>query len=403
MFFAGIDWADDHHDIVVINEQAEQCDSFRIKHSHQGFTTLEERLKALTCDPANIACIIETSSGLLVSFLLDNGFRVYPVNPNTLERKRKPSKAKTDAIDARLLARHGRNEIDELRPLKPDSSIVEELKVLTRDQAMLIEQQTRLINQLKDCLKSYYPVALMFFTRLQQKVTLAFLETYPTLEHVRQDHPQNIAQFLKNQKHPKPNEAAQKIYTLALEKQLTARMPTVRGKVRLLLTLIRQLKTLMQDIGEYDKEIEKLFFGHTDSAIFSSLPGAGPRLAPRLLSEFGDDRSRFLSYESITSLSGVAPVPKTSGKNTFTVGKRNAYVKPFHQALYHFARQTSLYEPWSKEYYQSKRAQGKSHSATIRQLANVWCRIIFAMWQNNEAYSQEKFLAARQKHKQRVA
>ena len=171
----------------------------------------------------------------------------------------------------------------------------------------------------------------------------------------------------------------------------------------MLLTLIRQLKILMQDIDEYDKEIEKLFFDHTDSTIFISLPGAGPRLAPRLLSEFGDDRSRFQSYESITSLSGVAPVPKKSGKNTFTVGKRTAYVKPFHQALYHFARQTSLYEPWSKEYYKSKRAQGKSHSATIRQLANVWCRIIFAMWKNNETYNPEKFLAARQKHKLRAA
>ncbi len=40
MFFAGIDWANDHHDIVVIDEQAKQCYSFRIKHSHQGFTTL---------------------------------------------------------------------------------------------------------------------------------------------------------------------------------------------------------------------------------------------------------------------------------------------------------------------------------------------------------------------------
>ena len=403
MYFAGIDWADDHHDIVVIDEQAKQYDSFRIKHSHKGFTTLEERLKSLTCDPANIACIIETSSGLLVSFLLDKGFRVYPVNPSTLERKRKPSKAKTDAIDARFLARYGRNEFDELRELKPDSLIVEELKVLTRDQAMLVEQQTRLVNQLKDCLKSYYPVAIMFFTRIHQKTTLAFLETYPTLEHVRQDHPQNIAQFLKNQKHPRPNETAQKIYTLAMEEQLTARMPTVRGKVRLLLTLIRQLKTLMQDIAEYDKEIEKLFFEHADSTIFSSLPGAGPRLAPRLLSEFGDDRSRFLSYESVTSLSGVAPVPKTSGKNTFTVSKRTAYVKPFHQALYHFARQTSLKEPWSKEHYQSKRAQGKSHSATIRQLASVWCRIIFAMWQNNEPYCSEKFLTAGKKHKQNAA
>ena len=117
MYFAGIDWADDHHDITVWDEQTKELDSFRIKHSHKGFQTLSERLKAVAGDPGDCACIIETSNGLLVSFLVESGFRVFPVNPNTLERKRRPSGAKTDKIDARLLAKHGRNEIGELREL----------------------------------------------------------------------------------------------------------------------------------------------------------------------------------------------------------------------------------------------------------------------------------------------
>lgn len=403
MYFAGIDWADDHHDITVWDEQAKELDSLRIQHSHKGFQTLSERLKAVAGDPGDCACIIETSNGLLVSFLVENGFRVFPVNPNTLERKRKPSGAKTDKIDARLLAKHGRNEIGELRELKPDSPIIEELKVLTRDQASLISQQTRLVNQLKDCLKSYYPVALEFFSKLHQPVTLAFLEAFPTLEHVRKAHPQALGEFLKKHNHPQPNKTAQKIYTLALEEQLTARAPTVRGKARLTLTLIRQLKPLMEDIEAYDQEIGKLFFDHTDSAIFASLPGAGEKLAPRLLSEFGDDRDRYQSYESITSLSGVAPVPKSSGKNTFRVEKRTAYIKPFHQALYLFAWQSSLQEPWAKEYYRKKRSEGKSHSATLRSLANIWARIIYAMWQNREPYDSAKFLAAQQRHGPRAA
>ncbi|WP_220206495.1 transposase [Reticulibacter mediterranei] len=38
---------------------------------------------------------------------------------------------------------------------------------------------------------------------------------------------------------------------------------------------------------------------HADSELFLSLPGAGVRLAPRLLAELGDDRDR---YESANSL-----------------------------------------------------------------------------------------------------
>src|SRR5207247_982702 len=98
----------------------------------------------------------------------------------TVERKRKASGAKTDLIDAYLLAKHGRAEFADLRRLEPDSSQVAELKALTRDQDALIQMQTRLVNQLTACLKAYYPVALTLFTKLQQKSTLLFLQTYPT-------------------------------------------------------------------------------------------------------------------------------------------------------------------------------------------------------------------------------
>ena len=130
----------------------------------------------------HVACIIETNKGLLITALLEAGLPVYPVNPKTLEKWRKPSGAKTDAIDAYLLARKGRSDLDQLRRLEPDSPLVQELKQLTRDQDGLIQMQTRLLNQLTACLKSYYPVALELFTKLHQAATLAFLQAYPTLE-----------------------------------------------------------------------------------------------------------------------------------------------------------------------------------------------------------------------------
>ena len=115
-----------------------------------------------------MACLIETTHGLLITALLDAGLAVYPVNPKTVDRQRKPSGAKTDAIDAYLLAKTGRSDLADLRRLAPDSPVVQELKALTRDQDGLIQSQTRLVNQLTACLKAYYPVALELFTKLQQ-------------------------------------------------------------------------------------------------------------------------------------------------------------------------------------------------------------------------------------------
>ena len=66
-----------------------------------------------------MACIIETTHGLLIAFLLEHGWPVYPVNPRSVDRKRSASGAKTDAIDAYLLAKTGRADFVDLHQLTP--------------------------------------------------------------------------------------------------------------------------------------------------------------------------------------------------------------------------------------------------------------------------------------------
>ncbi len=150
MWFAGVDWADTHHDIDIIDDFGRQITSFRVAHTPEGLTELTSRLAAVSgpSNKAEMACIVETNHGLLITALLEAGFAVYPVNPNTVDRKRSASGAKTDKIDAYLLAKHGRSEFADLRRLEPDSPLIAELKALTRDQDGLTQMQTRLVNQL---------------------------------------------------------------------------------------------------------------------------------------------------------------------------------------------------------------------------------------------------------------
>jgi len=413
VWYVGIAWADDHHDAAVVDETGQQVAKIRVSHSAEGLRQLTAfLLEVATRSSAagaagsapdleqleQIACVVETTQGLLITALLEAGFPVYPVNPKTLERRRAPAGAKTDALDAYLLAKKGRSDLADLRRLAPDSPLVHELKALTHDQDGLVQGQTRLVNQLTACLKAYYPVALTLFAKLQQPATLAFLRAYPTLEAARGASVEELTAFLKAQPHyPGPVKAAQRLWDQLHAPQLHADPVTTRAKTRLMLALVSQLVPLMEQLSGYDEEIQRLFLTHPDSQVFLSLPGTGKRLAPRLLAGWGDDRERFGSAASVQALAGTAPVPYESGKFA-RARRRLACIKPWRNALYQFAWQSTTQEEWALAYYRRKRSEGKSHSVALRALANLWVRIIHALWLKHMRYDPALFLAARQAH-----
>jgi len=315
MKFCGIDWANDHHDALSIDEHGRQLGRIRVAHSPEGLSQLDGYLEQIAGPGGKdqVACIVETTHGLLIAHLLEQGWAVYPVNPRTVERRRAPSGAKTDLIDAYLLAKTGRADFADLRRLNADSEQIQELKTLTRDQDGLVQMQTRLVNQLTACLKAYYPVVLELFGKIQQPSTLAFLRAYPTLQAARSASVEELAATLKQSRYPGARQKAQQIATHLQLPCLQASEVTTRTKSRLMLALLDQLEPLLKQIAEYDKEIERLFLRHEDLELFQALPGAGLRLAPRLLAELGDDRSRYDSAASVQALAGTSPVLFQSG------------------------------------------------------------------------------------------
>jgi hypothetical protein len=207
---------------------------------------------------------------------------------------------------------------------------------------------------------------------------------------------------LRKEHHPHPQERAELLVDLLQQPHLAADAVTSRAKSPLMLAVVSQLLPVVEQIGQYDKEIRRLFLSHEDNEVFSSLPRAGKRLAPRLLAEIGEDRRRYADAASLQALAGTAPVAFQSG-NYATAHKRYACLKPLRNALYHFAWQSTLEEPWALAYYQRKRAEGKSHTVAVRALANVWVRIIYAMWFTHTSYERATFEAARRAHAQLVA
>jgi transposase len=261
MWYAGIDWADVHHDALIIDEKGRQVGSLRVDHSPQCLSSLNTFLEQIIGSESKeqMACITETAHGLLIAHLLEAGWPVYPVNPRTVNRRRSASGAKTDRIDAYLLAKTGRADLTDLHRLRADSEKIAELKLLTRDQDGLIRMQTRLVNQLTACLKAYYPVALELFGKLHQKRTLLFLQTYPTPQDAMAASTQEIEQVLRRAKHSHPTLVASKIFEQLHHPHLQADAVTTRTKSRLMGVLVSQLLPLVEQLAQYDKEIDTLF------------------------------------------------------------------------------------------------------------------------------------------------
>jgi len=177
---------------------------------------------------------------------------------------------------------------------------------------------------------------------------------------------------------------------------------TAKAKSRLAAVLIKQLLVLVEELDVYDKAIMKLFQQHHDSDIFAGLPGAGKRLAPKLLAEWGDNRTLYDSFSSVQALAGTSPVAFQSGKYN-RARRRTSCVKPFRNALHEFTWCSVRWEPWAKEYYSRKRKGGKSHHVAIRSLANNWVRIIFALWKKQEQCDPNVFRASQLRHFQKTA
>ena len=76
MWYAGIDWADEHHVVVVLDEQGQQVATKQVTHTVEGLAQLTTFLLGIAGTPERLeelACIIETNHGLLIAALLEAG------------------------------------------------------------------------------------------------------------------------------------------------------------------------------------------------------------------------------------------------------------------------------------------------------------------------------------------
>lgn len=106
--FCGIDWAEGHHDVAIVDDTGKVLAKCRINEDLDGYRLLVDLL-AEHGDAAEtpIPVEIETSRGLLVATLRQGPRKIYAVNPMAASRYRDRhgvSRKKSDPGDALVLA-----------------------------------------------------------------------------------------------------------------------------------------------------------------------------------------------------------------------------------------------------------------------------------------------------------
>lgn len=385
--FVGFDWASDHHDVVVVDRRGSIVKDFRIDDTAEGWEVLYSKLS----QHADPAVAIETSSGAIVERLLQAGYAVYPINPKAAKRYRErkaPCGTKSDRVDAWSMADALRLDGHTWRRLTPDDPLTVELRLLCRDEISLIEQRTALVCQLRAALREYYPVALQAFDDWTLRSAWAFVETFPTPHALTAAGKRKWEKFLHTHKLYHRANYQKRLNLFAQAEAFCASGALTNAKSMLAVALAGQLRVLQNHLDKFRDQIEKLFAEHPDHDMFGSLPGAGNKLAPRLLAELGDDGERFDSPEALQCFVGTAPVSYESGQ-VKKVRFRRACHKVLRHTVHLWANLSRAECPWAEAYYQKKRAEGQSHACALRCLGQRWLKILWKMKQTRVPYDAE--------------
>lgn len=398
--FVGIDWADKKHDFCI--RSALENDSSKtfgvIPHNpakiEEWVLSLHEKFGG------KLAFAMELAAGPIVYALQKYDFiDIFPIAPTTLAKYREafsPSRAKDDPTDAELaldlLLRHP----ERFKKFNPQSSQMRSLIALVEQRRKLVQDKIRVTNRIRSTLKQYYPQTLEVFDRIDTIVFCDFIERWPTLDKVKRARQHTLVAFFQDHNIRRKDLIEKRVELIDSATALTKDKAVITTNSLQALVHIDLLRTILRSIKRYDETIAELAPQHADYALFGSLPGAGPSLAPRLLAAFGEQRERFKSAAEVQQYSGIAPVTERSGQKHWVHWRWHCPTF-LRQTFVEWAGQTINKSFWAGSYYRQQRDKGASHNAAVRSLAFKWIRILFSCWKNKKTYDESHYLSALQR------
>jgi len=390
----GDDWAEDHHDVELMDAAGRVLARARLPEGVAGMARLHAMIAGQLgdTDPDEVQVLvgIETDRGPLVAALAAAGYEVFAVNPLQAAQYRKRhavSGAKSDAADAHVLADMVRTDARHLRPVAGDSAAAQAVKVVARTHKTLIWERTRTTQRLRHALREYFPAALAAYDDLDAPDTLELLAKAPDPATAARLTISQISAALKRARRRNIAGKAVQIQAALRTEQLGQPAAVTAAYAASVRALTAVLVTLNEQVKAMQRQVETHFGQHPAAEIIASQPGLGPVLGARVLAEFGDDPARYASAKARKNYAATSPITRASGK------KKTALARFVHNgrlidALMGQAFAALNTSPGARAYYQRQRARGAGHNPALRQLANRLVGILHGCLKTGTPYDE---------------
>ena len=389
--FLGIDWAEVHHDLCLMDEAGQLLAVRRIAEGFAGVAALHALVAEHVQKPEEVVVGIETDRGLLVGALVAAGYEVYAVNPLAAARYRErhtTSHAKSDRGDAKVLADLVRTDRHNHRRVAADSELVSAIKVLARAHQSLIWTRQRQLNALRNALRDYYPAALAAFNDLGHSDALAVLAVASHPERGRRLSLAQISGALRRGGRQRNLERrAAEIQSALRSPQLAAPALVAEAQAASVAALVAVIATLDAQIAVLEARLSERFEEHPDAAILRSQPGLGSILGARVLAEFGDAPDRYADAKARRNYAGTAPITRASGTSRAVVA-RLARNRRLFDACYQWALCALTRSPGARAYFDTHDPGPHTAKVARRKLANKLVGILHGCLEHRTFYDE---------------
>lgn len=391
----GIDWAEAHHDVAVLDQAGQVLGRRGIDTGVAGFGECMSLLAEHTDDPTSVPIAIETDKNLIVVALQAAGLTVFAINPRAVARYRErhgQSGKKSDPGDAALLADVLRTDLHQHRPLPAISEAGLAVKALARQHQETIWTLHQTNSRLRSLLLDFYPQALQAFPNLKHKAALTILAAASTPELGMKMTARKIVALLHRCGRRNDTALVQQILTALTTPALRQPTPVEAALGHTVVGLLGIITAMQAAVEQLEQALAVEFDGHPMAPVLCSAPGLGPILAARVLAEVGDDPGRFAGAGGLRAFAGTAPVTRASGRSRWVTARR-VRNKRLADACHWWAFAMLTKSSGAREHYDRRRAAGDHHNAALRNLANKllgrlwWCLQHHEKWDEKAAWT----------------
>ncbi len=391
--WVGFDVGKEFHHVAVLDDDGTVLFDRRV-------TNGEADLAAVLDDGAahgTVGVVIDQPGSLAQLLLALTGDRAIPVAyvPGLVMRRAAdlyPGEAKTDRIDAFVIADTARTRRHQVHWLGVNDELLVQLRVLNGLDIDLAADATRQTNRLRDALTSISPaLERAIGSKLGHPGVRDLLAKYPTPTALRNAGKTRIRDVVAKRSPRLKVSITERVWKALHEQTVTVGAEPTIGRV--ITELAIELDRIHQRRHRLEQEIEEVFMAHPLGQVLISLPGIGVRTGARILAEIGDG-SGFATGSKLAAYAGLAPVTRQSGKTTNSEHRSRRGNHRLKNAMF-LAAFASLHDPDSRAFYDRKRAEGKKHNAAIICLARRRCDVILAMLRTATTYLTSQQLAER--------